>query len=377
MTSRRIETDWKGNQARVSTNRTLEAKLGALWAAGWVAALAWVLVLAMGTFQVGRPFAGFLVDPTLSVLPLSRSVWSGPPAGGLPDDFVLKADGRPLEDDVAFRKAIEGKERVAFEVLRGGKTALVMVPIGEFSWADYLFVMGPLSLAGLGHLAIGSMTLRMRPRLAGAQALMLMAAAISINLALQGDWFLAHRLPYALPFALPIIGVAFLWMAKVFPTPLTMRRSLALAARIGPLAALLALWAFGVAIYHPGGHAAGRMAFDHLAAYQSGVGLFFVLGGLCLLSRLAYAAIQERDLRPKRQAQVTLCGLAVAYGPDLALFLQPWGPCRAAGSSALHLVPPYSSPRLWPMQSSAIGSSTSKSSSSARPPTRRPPALWR
>lgn len=276
-----------------------------------VAVAVWAAAFAGTLRAVGKPYPGFGFTADLVVTTLGTSG-----ARGLEQfDEIVALDGVTVTSAKAFDALLDHRtmaSTIDISVLRQGRPATAQAVLRPYTWHDWLH-LGPLLIAALLHLAIGSAVAWLRPRAPAARALFVFTVGVTAGLASATDYDSGRVLP---PLALGfnfLLALAAVHLALVFPvfSPLLKDRPRRIALLYLPALAL------GTAVLCVWGHdrAISIAVFQAMITAQA-CAFLLLLGMLIRRSSGPYSV--ERD-----QARLALMGAAAAYLPFIATWIVP------------------------------------------------------
>lgn len=293
--------------------------------------LAFVLAVQVWTMAstigfVGKPFAGFRFEPTLTVSALNLASWPGAQAG-LAQRERIKAvrdtQVRSAADLWRHVRSVPAGTHIRYQIAgHGQETRDVSVPTATFTARDWLNGVFPTLAVGFGFWLIGTLGFVLRRTNPAAQVHALFTGAFAANLALMTDYDFAAGFGAVNVLATLLLAGITVHLGLVFP-----QRSRWVARHP---AWLLALYAPGVLL-----GALGAVLFEPVgAAFNPGFDAYFFLYGdfastcLALGILVQLALFLRNSLRPEsflagRQAKISLYGAAVGFLPGAVLWIVP------------------------------------------------------
>ncbi|MBM3266602.1 MAG: diguanylate cyclase [Candidatus Sericytochromatia bacterium] len=310
---------------------------GVLRALAIAGAILAVVILSGAIGQIGKPFAGFRYEPTLTLSQQNDVAWEGIKRGLAPYDRLLTANGQPLlhADDLAGLVAgVPVGTDIRYDLLRDGKQLSYVVPTQEYRLADFLRNQGPFLLVGLACLLIGTLTFWIKPGHAAARANFIACLVLGLFSLFGVDFDGARWMPEIYLLATPFLIGACLHLAAVAPEPRPFFARHPWAAYLGyaPSAAIGIYWYL---TYRPVGEATDPAAVQ---AYLDMVQLVLALllaSLLLFVGSIGAAAGRAPTPQQRLQAKTILIGLAAGFLPSALVSIVPQLLGRASDMSYL------------------------------------------
>jgi serine phosphatase RsbU (regulator of sigma subunit) len=281
--------------------------------------------------QIGQPFAGFRVEPTLTVSAVNEAYWPGPKAGILTYDRIMAMNGKPVHSPAEFRAVLKSTpvgEPITYSLLaKDGKTAKeITVPVGTFTLQDYVRSFLTLFLVGFGHLLVGAIAYLVRPGNPAARAHLYMTLAIGLTTILANDYDTVMFFPRIWLAAVALTGGACLHLGFYFPQKkkLVQKRPWVLWVPYVISFAMLAVWEYAFRVQGLAGYRAAGSAdlFDlHFAMNDLSLLWSLGVGFMGLLGMIIHSVIKAESQMMRNQAKVALIGALVAYIPMTVFWL--------------------------------------------------------
>lgn len=284
----------------------------------------------------GRPYPGFMIDPTLVINSNASSAPSGATAALRFPRRVVRISGEATQTVSDFDRALlarrVGDTITIFVADPGGEQQLVHpVRLTGFPRGELLRLFWLPYLVGLAYLAIGLWVYSVQGHTRPGRALAFFCACTAVVTLLLFDATSTHVAPEIWSLAMALEGGTLLSLAMRFPTewrPIASRPWIL----AGPylLSLALALWS-AIAL-----NSADRWAYVTAwgASYRyAAVGIVvFILVSL-------YRARRSRSALVRRQARIVLLGSTLAFVPVTIWFLAPLAGVSMRFETAL-LLPP-------------------------------------
>lgn len=287
----------------------------------------WSIAFFNSLQMIGRPFAGFRFEPTLTISAANDGSWSGIKAGFQQYDRIISVGGKKLASPDELKEIVRNSkigDSLAFEAMREGKSKplQIVVPIQTFTFVDFAKSFLPLFVIGILHLVVGAVAFWLKPKNTTARAHLMMTGITALYCVLSNDYDSAMWFTRLYLFAVIALGSSFIHLGLVFPEPqewIKKRPSLQFLVYL-PVLLLLPVWE---ATFQPLGLNANKyfelhFLFQNIAALWTIVGLAGLVG--CVVSVLV------RGKRPilKQQAKIALLGAAAAYLPGVLFWMVPY-----------------------------------------------------
>jgi sigma-B regulation protein RsbU (phosphoserine phosphatase) len=288
-----------------------------------------LLVLAVfnSIQMIGKPFAGFRYEPTLTVSASNEGAWNGIKAGLQQFDRILSVDGQEMSTPLQLKQLVRDSAigtPLRYQVSREGKKAPLSftIPTQSFTVLDFSKSFLPLFIIAVLHLLVGVGAFWIKPDNTTARAHLLMTGIMSLYCVLANDYDSAMWFPQLYLFSLIALGSAFLHLGLVFPEPRhSIKRHPALQyLAYLPVLLILPIWE---ATYRPLGMKANPN-FELHFTLQNLANLWTLIGLVALVALIV--VVQVRGKRPilKQQAKIALMGAAFAYLPGVLLWIVPY-----------------------------------------------------
>ena len=266
-----------------------------------------------------RPFPGFLVWDNGQLVAFHREGWTGARAQlPLGNGQVIAVDGEPFAGGaelLAHAASLPAGSVIEYRVRSGDRESVILVPTMWLTATDYFITFGNYLFNAVVFIAIGLISLRLRPDSLQARTLAYATLWVGALFLLAIDYFCTYRLVWACQLAEAGAPLAVFAFASTFPYPrgsASSRRGLALA--LGAVA-LGIFWVQSASFYRD--PSAAQWAV--IATYVS-----LALAVVCLLVGLATAALHAPEPVDRVKAAIVLAaavsGLMVPAFAILAFF---------------------------------------------------------
>lgn len=286
----------------------------------------WGAALLGSLKLVNQPFAGFRVEPTLTVSALSDPSWNGARAKLQQFDRLLKVndqDLRTVSDLVKVVSSVPQGTPLKYDLIREKKPHQIEVATQSFTGSDWLKSFMPLFLVAFLHLLVGAIAFWVRPNSTSSRVHLLMNAATCMFCALINDYDAGRDLARVYLLSMPLLGSTFLHLGLVFPdTPYWLKKRSWM--HVLPYLPVVLIVPFWQTIFQPVGFAANPDGFDTHMSLQDLSMLWVMVGLLVLIVSIVYRCIRGRTPLVRQQAKVALFGLIVAYLPGTVLWIVPY-----------------------------------------------------
>ncbi len=312
----------------------------------------WLLVTYSVAREIGKPFAGFRFEESLSVSPQNDVTWNGPRSGLASYDRLLMANGIPLRESADLKRLVHELPpgtSVTYEILRAGHPMRVTVETQVLGGMDFVRAFLPTLLNGLLHLLVGAWAFWLRPQHPAAQAHLLVTVAIGIGFQVLGvDFTMAQWFTSGYVMAGWFIGATALHLAMVFPSVPSAVRSKPWLPALAYLPALL-LATLNLATYLPISHVEAQREL----AWQPNLlplwGVWTALGFAAVFARALAASLRAPESRTRQQAFIVLIGLLAGYLPTIVVYVLPVVSDQTPSPSMAALAIAYGSFLLFPL----------------------------
>ncbi len=324
---------------------------GVLRALAVVAAVLAIVILYGAVERIGKPFAGFRFEPTLTLSQQNDVTWGGIRAGLAPYDRLLMANGQALlhaDDLTSLVAGLPVGTPIRYEVLRDGKRLAFDVPTQIYGIGDFLRGQGPFLLVGLACLLIGTLTFWIKPGHPAARANFIACLALGLFCVFGVDFDGARQMPGLYLIATSFLIGACLHLAAVAPEPRAFFARRPWAAYLGYLPSAL-VGGYWYATYRPVGELTDPRAVQaYLDTVQGVIGLLLI-ALLVFVASLAHAAWRGPTPQWRLQAKTILIGLAAGFLPTAAVAMIPQLLGRVSSMSYLLANLAFMLWILWPL----------------------------
>lgn len=274
---------------------------------------------------IGQPFAGFRLEPTLTVSALNESYWAGPQAGIKTYDRILKMNGRVVQTPHEFQQIVnqtpEGQAIVYTLRSKGAsQNHELRIPVRRFSLEDFLRSFLIIFIVGFLHLIVGIVAYLTRPGSSAARAHLYMTLAVGCVSTLASDFDTVMLYPRLWICVAALTGATCIHLGLYFPQKkkIVQDKPWILWIPYGISLGLMALWQ---ATFRPWGYA-GYAAHGLLWMFD----LYFEIydltllwsvgvGFLSLFALIGHSLWKSESLIIRNQAKVALLGALIAYLP--------------------------------------------------------------
>jgi len=291
-----------------------------------LAMVLWIMVTYSVAREIGRPFAGFRFEESLSVSPQNDATWNGPQAGLASYDRLLTANGVTLHESGDL-KALVAKEPpgtpITYTLQRKDQPLEITVATQVLDGWDFVRAFLPTLLNGLLHLLVGAWAFWLRPRHAAAQAHLLFTITLGIGYQVLGvDFTMAHWFTPLYVAAGWFIGATALHFAMVFPSVFPAARRHPWLPFLPYVPAIL-LAAANLATYQRISYVEAQNALAWSPNLLPIWGLWTALGFIVFFARMVMASLHARESRSRMQARIVLAGLLAGYLPAILVYVLP------------------------------------------------------
>lgn len=274
---------------------------------------------------IGQPFAGFRIEPTLSISAINESYWTGPKAGLKTYDKIIALDGVKIKTPGEFHQIIKNKgigSEITYTVAPKGeeKTHDVKVQITRFNFNDFFRSFLIIFLVGFGHLIIGAAAYLVKPYNPISRVHLYMTVAIGLCSTLVSDYDTIMYFPRVWITAVAITGATCLHLGFIFPQKKKIVERFPKVIFIPYIISLLLIITWHYAFRHMGivGYQAeGIKDLYHLHFEMNDFSLIWslVVGFIGLIIMIVHSLIKAESRQARNQAKVSLFGAVVAYLP--------------------------------------------------------------
>jgi signal transduction histidine kinase len=286
----------------------------------------WLLVTYSVAREIGRPFAGFRFEESLSVSPQNAVTWNGPRAGLASYDRLLTANGIPLRESADLKRLVSELPPgtpITYEILRQQQPMRLTVETQVLEGWDFVRAFLPTLLNGLLHLLVGAWAFWLRPLHPAAQAHLLVTLAIGIGFQVLGvDFTMAHWFTPLYVASGWFIGATALHLAMVFPSVLPPVVRMPWFPAFAYLPALL-LAALNLATYLPISHVQAQSELAWHPNLLPVWGVWSALGFAAVFARVVLAGAWAPTLRARQQARIVFGGMLAGYLPAILVYVVP------------------------------------------------------
>lgn len=283
--------------------------------------------------QIGRPFPGFRLEPTLTISAVNDPSWAGPKAGLVTYDRILAVNGKPVLSPAEFQHILnQTRPGTALHYTiqsRGSITSKEMeIPVRPFTFNDFIRSFLTLFLIGLGHIAVGLAAYLINPVNPIAKAHLLMTLAIGMVSITGNDFDTVMLLPRACLVSIALTGATCLHVGLLFPKPkaVVLRHPRLLWIPYLISFVILGIWQYAFRpLGYAGYQAQGLESLFELnfVMYDLALSWSLIVGFMGLIAMIVHAWRTADSALSRNQAKVALFGAAVAYLPMPLLWLIP------------------------------------------------------
>ncbi len=274
---------------------------------------------------IGQPFAGFRLEPTVTVSAVNETDWNGPKAGIQTYDKIIKINGEPIETPAEFKQIIAAQKPgtvLEYEVQPKGsdKTTILKIPVQTFSALDFTRSMLVFYIIGFLHIFVGAIAYLVRPANPAARAHLFMTLAIGVTTTLVADYDTTMLFPRFWIAAVALTGGACLHLGMFFPQKkkILNKWPWILWIPYGISFLLMSAWEFA---FRPLGFLGYKDAgiqdlFTlHFDLYDGSLAWSLIVGFVGLIGLIVHSLIKSESQVIRNQAKVALLGAVVAYLP--------------------------------------------------------------
>jgi serine phosphatase RsbU (regulator of sigma subunit) len=290
-----------------------------------VAVLSSVLTLIATIGLIGQPFAGFRIEPTLTISALNEGYWPGPLAGTKTYDRILSVDGTKIHTPKEFQKLIKNtpigqKLNYIFEEKEKNKPKHLSIPVSVFSGMDFVRSFLLLYIVGFLHIIVGTIAYFTRPNNPAARAHLFMTLAIGVTTVLSADYDTTMLFPRLWIATVALTGGACLHLGLYFPQKKTWLNRFPWLVWLpyGVSFLLVGAWEYA---FRPLGYL-GYQAKSikdlfslNFELYDLSLTWSLVVGFMGLIVLIIHSLFKAQSQMIKNQAKVALMGAVVAYLP--------------------------------------------------------------
>lgn len=287
----------------------------------------------------GQVFPGFRYEAPLDISPINHPAWNGPLTGKLRDyDRILAVDGATVSTPADLDRIVASRPEgtpLRYTLWREGKTLDVTVETQKMSLGSWFQSFMSIMVPALLYLLVGMLAFWVRPEHRAAQVHLLVTCAVAAFGVCANDIDAARLFLPLFPFAIPLLGSAFLHLAIVFPESRAARRPLdpivpapvPVLRRIAPYLPYVALivlslpWAF---VFRAEGHLVDPARWDLHKTFYDLTNAWLGVGFLGLIGALGWKAWRSPTDMLRRQARIALWGAAGAFLPITLFYLVPY-----------------------------------------------------
>lgn len=274
---------------------------------------------------IGQPFAGFRIEPTLTVSAVNESEWNGPKAGVQTYDRILKVNGKTFQTPAEFKQLIAASQpgtvlEYELQSKETGKIRTVKVPVQTFSAVDFFSSFLLLYIVGFLHILIGSVAYLMRPANPAARAHLFMTLAIGVTTTLVGDYDTTMLFPRIWIATVALTGGACLHLGMYFPQKKKLLNKWPWLVWIPYVISfgLLGAWEYAFKYLGFEGYKARGITelFNlHFELYDDSLMWSLIVGFVGLIVLIVHSLLKSDTRVMRNQAKVALLGAVVAYIP--------------------------------------------------------------
>ncbi|MBM3266215.1 MAG: SpoIIE family protein phosphatase [Candidatus Sericytochromatia bacterium] len=317
-----------GPAGSVALPREADPAAGGIW--GTLCVLFAVLVLAAQAWTwgstltyVGKPFAGFRFEPTLTVSSIGAASWSGVKAGLAQQDRLLAIDGVAATTPADLWRRVRSVPvgtRIVYRVTGDAGRREVPVPTANFTAFDWIATILPHALVAGAFWLIGILGFAMRRQNAAARVHLAFTTAMAGYFALTTEYDYEGALGRIYPACIFLLGGAALHLGLSFPIRARIAERLPWLVPALYAPAVVLGGAAAVA-YRPAAQAGNPLYDLHHTLYWDVGAPWLLLGVAGLLCALGARAFRPPTLLAGQQAKVALYGATLAFVPMAVL----WG----------------------------------------------------
>lgn len=287
----------------------------------------------------GQVFPGFRYEAPLDISPINHPTWNGPRTGKLRDyDRILAVDQSTVSTPAELDRIVASKPPgtpLTYTLWRDGETLHVTVETQRMSLGSWFQSFMSILVPALLYLLVGMLAFWVRPEHRAAQVHLLVTCAVAAFGVCANDIDAARLFLPLFPFAIPLLGSAFLHLAVVFPDARAARRPQdpEIPARVGtlkrlapylpylPLLLLSVPWAF---VFRAEGHVVDPARWDLHKTFYDLTNAWLGVGFLGLIGALGWKAWRSPTDLLRKQARIALWGALGAFLPITLLYLVPY-----------------------------------------------------
>ncbi len=274
---------------------------------------------------IGQNFAGFRIEPTLTVSAVNESYWEGPKAGIQTYDRILEINGQPIKTPAEFKarihQATPGETLTYTLQSKGAKaTQQMQIPVRIFEGMDFVRSLLVLYLVGFLHIFVGIAAYIIRPQNPSARAHLFMTLAIGVTTTLVGDYDTTMLFPRFWIAAVAMTGGACLHLGLYFPQKkkLLQRFPGLIWIPYGISFLLVGVWEYAFRPLGFLGYEAQNITslFQlHFDLYDGSLAWSLIIGFMGLIIMIIHSLVKAETQVIKNQAKVALLGGVIAYLP--------------------------------------------------------------
>lgn len=283
--------------------------------------------------QIGRPFAGFRLEPTLTISAVNDPSWEGPQKGLVTYDRILAINGKAVHSPAEFTQQLSlappgTSLRYTVQSRGSPKSREVEIPVHPFTTNDFIRSFLTMFLIGLGHIVVGLVAYLINPINPIAKAHLLMTLAIGMVSITGNDFDTVMLLPRACLVSISLTGAACLHLGLIFPKPkrIVLRHPRLIWIPYILSFMILAIWQYAFRPLGYAGYQAQGMAelFElNFVMYDLALSWSLIVGFMGLIGMIIHSWKTADSALSRNQAKVALFGAAVAYLPMPLFWLIP------------------------------------------------------
>ncbi|PIQ27172.1 hypothetical protein COW36_16600 [bacterium (Candidatus Blackallbacteria) CG17_big_fil_post_rev_8_21_14_2_50_48_46] len=290
-----------------------------------LATLSSVVVVFATIGLIGQPFAGFRIEPTLTVSAVNEDYWNGPKAGIKTYDRILSIDGQSVYSPKDFKQKIQDSKigqvlEYEIESKETKAKSNLKIVVQTFTLMDFFRSFLILYIVGFLHILVGAVAYLARPSNPAARAHLFMTLAIGMTTNLAADYDTSMLFPRIWIATVALTGGACLHLGFYFPQKkkwLDRFPKLVLV----PYAIsflLLGTWEYAYrGLGYLGYQQNGIIDLFqlHFDLYDMSLFWSLIVGFVGLIALIVHSLFKAENQIVKNQAKVALLGGVIAYLP--------------------------------------------------------------
>ncbi|MBM3276328.1 MAG: hypothetical protein FJZ00_14335, partial [Candidatus Sericytochromatia bacterium] len=306
---------------------------------GWRAAC-WLLAGAILAIQlwafgstfvlVGKPFAGFRFEPTLTVSTVGLASWPGYAAHLVQQERILAVEGKKAVGAAQLWETIRSvpagtpiRYKVEPEVPDASHPVReVSVPTAEWTWWDLAANIMPSAVVALFFWIIGVAGFALRPENAAARVHLFFTCAMAAYFAMGVDYDFRADLGRFYPLSIYLLAATAIHLGLTFPgrARVLAKWPALLWANYG---VFLAIGLAAAVVYQPLARPSFPAFDTYMVLYWQGISVALLLGVLVLLGALIGRVARPPTYQAGQQAKIALFGATAAFLPMAAFWAVP------------------------------------------------------